>query len=301
MCFDSHQMVGNSLIGSSIGVWLYDVKTGKEVTMFPGKYESIAFSPDGRFLANSVGGHGPHQLWEVATGREVVFNSDIIPAASEIRFSEDGKTFFALSAEGDSISKFDVETRNGNIKYVEVQRSRNFTDIFALTHDKFAVGTETKIELWDTTTGEILSTLNGNIYVLALEFSPDGTLLASAGRSSDSIVPLQLWDTESKESTLLHKHTGWVNALAFSPDGTMLASGGSDKSVQLWDIATGEPLTTFTGHSSGINALMFSPDNRTLASGSADGTSPVLEYQDRKFIIYPYHRTHNAGGNSNLL
>ena len=65
---------------------------------------------------------------------------------------------------------------------------------------------------------------------------------------------------------------GGVNALAFSSDGKMLASGGSDNTVQLWNIVTGEPITTFTGHTNGINALTFSPDNRTLASGSADGT-----------------------------
>ena len=139
----------------------------------------------------------------------------------------------------------------------------------------------TDIELWDTTTGEILSTLKGNMSVLALEFSPDGTRLASAGMSSDSKVTLQIWDIESreqlwnaegKESTSNKPFTGWVNALAFSPGGKMLASGGTDKIVQLWDSATGKPIATFTGHTNGITALTFSPDNRTLASGSADGT-----------------------------
>ncbi|MDE0635287.1 MAG: sigma-70 family RNA polymerase sigma factor [Candidatus Poribacteria bacterium] len=257
-------------VGSSIGTWLYDVKTGKELSMFPGKCKFITFSPDGRFLANIVTGKVT-QLWEVATGQKVLFN-DSLPKASVLRFSEDGKTLYALSAEGDSISQLDVKTGKGSVKHTEEQTSGESLVLFALTHDKFAVGTETKIELWDTTTGKILSTLKGNMSLLTLEFSPDGTRVASAGKSSDNTVTLQLWDTESKESTLLHKHKRWVNALAFSPDGKMLASGGTDKTVQLWDSATGEPLTTFTGHSSGINALTFSPDNRTLASGSADGT-----------------------------
>ena len=37
-------------VGSNIGVWLYDVETGKEISMFPGICQSLAFSPDGRFL-----------------------------------------------------------------------------------------------------------------------------------------------------------------------------------------------------------------------------------------------------------
>ncbi len=261
-------------VGSSIGVWLYDAKTGKEVSMFPGKCESVAFSPDGRFLAGSIGGYhreGP-QLWEVATGQKMG-RTGYFPHASVLRFSEDGKTLFALSDGGESISQLDVETRKGNVKHIEEQTERIVDPgCYAFTHDKFAIGVGTKIELWDTTTSKILFTLKGNIFLLALEFSPDGTRLASAGENNDEIVPLQLWDIDSKESILLDKHTGWVNALAFTSDGKMLASGGSDNTVQLWNIATGEPITTFTGHTSSINALTFSPDNRTLASGSADGT-----------------------------
>ena len=280
-------------VGSSIGVWLYDVKTGEEVSMFPGKHESIAFSPDGRFLAGSIDslrrkGHRLFavglQLWEVATGQKMQLTR-FLPNASVLRFSADGKTLFALGNEADLFSRLDVETGKGMSKRIERQtgtikgrtvRVERGTVVdpkcYALTHDKFAIGVGARIELWDTTTRKILFTLKGNISLLALEFSPDGTRLASAGKNNNEIVPLQLWDINSKESILLDKHTGWVDALAFSSDGKMLASGGRDKTVQLWDIATGEPITTFTGHTGGINALTFSPDNRTLAGGTTMGT-----------------------------
>ncbi len=257
-------------VGSSIGVWLYDVETEKELSMFPGKCKFITFSPDGRFLASIVSGQVT-QLWEVATRQKVLYNSSL-PKASVLRFSEDGKTLFALSVKGDSISQLDVITGKMNVQHIEGRTGWHYRDVFAITHDKLAVGTENKTELWDTMTGEILSTFEGNRHVLDLKFSPDGTQLACAGEVGYKTVKLQLWDTESKESTTLENHTGWVHAIAFSPDGKMLASGGSDMTVQLWDITTGEHLTAFTGHNSGINALTFSPDNRTLASGSADGT-----------------------------
>ena len=266
-------------VGSTIGMWLYDVKTGKEITMFAGRCHSLTFSPDGRFVA-SIGDFWTSQkprLWDVTTGRRVEL-TDEFPAASALRFSADSKTLYSLSIWGDSISQIDVETGTGSVKHIErrTEGSRPIT-YYALIHDKFAVGGLTGIELWDTTTGKMISILRGRTQFLTLAFSPDGTRIASGHNSylpghNDNKTPLLLWDTDSKESIPLDKHTGWVQALTFSSDGKVLASGSTDKMVLLWDTTTGELLKTFTGHTGGISALTFSPDNRTLASGSADGT-----------------------------
>jgi hypothetical protein len=76
--------------------------------------------------------------------------------------------------------------------------------------------------------------------------------------------------------TLTGHGGGWLNRLvtsvAFSPDGRLLASGGGDKTVRLWDPATGEHQRALVGHTSQVQALAFSPDGRLLASGSWDHT-----------------------------
>ncbi|MDZ8137469.1 MAG: serine/threonine-protein kinase [Nostoc sp. DedQUE04] len=67
-------------------------------------------------------------------------------------------------------------------------------------------------------------------------------------------------------------HSSWVNSVAISPDGKTLASGSADKTIKLWNLATGKEIRTFTGHSDYVSSVAISPDGRTLASGSADNT-----------------------------
>lgn len=60
-------------------------------------------------------------------------------------------------------------------------------------------------------------------------------------------------------------------AVDWSPDGHKLASGSYDRSVRIWDPATGACLQTLAGHSNGVDAVAWSPDSATLASASLGG------------------------------
>ena len=71
--------------------------------------------------------------------------------------------------------------------------------------------------------------------------------------------------------TSLEGHTSTVTKIVFSPDGATLASVSEDRTIRLWDVATGTHKHTLTGHNSYIYSVAFSPDGLTLASGSENG------------------------------
>ncbi len=293
-------------VGTDIGVWLYDVQTGKEISLFAGICESIAFSPDGRLLVNSGGDYFSNlggsrwekkvELWEVATGQKKSF-PDMPPAAEVMMFSQDDKTLISLSKSRYTMNRLDIETGEFTENQLGKRPGYVHLETYALTENKIAIGMRNgNIELWDTKTGKKLSMIREHAEKLSvpddliglvddensvevLAFSPDGIQLASGSRDRT----VQLWDTTlNRAPVTLQKHTGWPTVLAFSPDGKLVASGSDDKIVQLWDTTTGKSLATFTGHLSDIEALAFSPDSATLASASSDGTIRFWDIETKR-------------------
>ncbi|MFV1994236.1 MAG: c-type cytochrome domain-containing protein [Verrucomicrobiales bacterium] len=123
--------------------------------------------------------------------------------------------------------------------------------------------------LWDAATGKALGELGaGHRDILYdAEFSPDGTLLATAGYDRRII----LWKVATgEEIRRIEVHNGAVFDLASSPDGATLASGSADDTVKLWKVSTGERLDTLKEPEDEQYSVAFTPDGKFVLAAGAD-------------------------------
>ncbi|BAB72396.1 protein kinase domain-containing protein [Anabaena sp. FACHB-709] len=89
--------------------------------------------------------------------------------------------------------------------------------------------------------------------------------------------------TISLANTLPDDENAFVS-LAISPNGQIIASCGSDRTIKIWQLATGEDISSLKGHSRKVNAVVFSPDGKTLVSGGDDNTIKIWNLKTGKVI-----------------
>ncbi len=113
-----------------------------------------------------------------------------------------------------------------------------------------------------------------------LEFSPDGSLLASASYDNTAAI----WRVaDGTRLATFTGHTECVRQVAFSPDGRLLASVAFDAKVRLWQIDPPKSLATLEGHRFVLRAVAFSPDGRRLVSASP-GDAIVWDVEKRRRV-----------------
>jgi eukaryotic-like serine/threonine-protein kinase len=320
---------------SSVAV--LNAETLEEIIQLPtGNYiKTISFSRDGQWLAAYAGGI---RVWRTDDWR---------PISIKHSSGRGGVHFGALGFLGDgdriavgwSSGKVSIHESATGVKLREFEAHQEAISAMAVSPTTNVIATgagfsDRTIKLWNAESGEAIGELTGNrAWVPGLAFSPDGTLLASAGMDQT----IRLWDTKSwAPVATLRGHEDEMYCVAFSPDGRRLISGDKDGSVRLWqmppakrasavsvlpgawgtfaispdgrrlvavgedyvlwDLDTGEKLATLTelrGYAAGCD---FSPDGRQLLTGGPQGKIRIWDFARNSLSEFDTGSDEDIGG-----
>lgn len=100
--------------------------------------------------------------------------------------------------------------------------------------------------------------------------------------------PKPEWHAPWKLMRVISGHLGWVRSLAVEPGNKWFASGAGDRTIKIWDLATGSLRLTLTGHISTVRGLAVSPRHPYLFSCGEDKMVKCWDLETNK-VIRHYH------------
>ena len=250
-------------VGSTIGIWIYDMRTGEELDLLTGHtyyVNRVIFSPDGKTLA-SMSRWNDHiiRLWDGVTSEPKATLTGHTSEINNIVFSPDGKTL-ASASDDNTVCLWDGVT--GDLKTILREHTAN-VKVLAVSPDGSRLasgGNDEVIRLWNVATGELLLTFAAHVNsVDTLMYSPDGERIASHGGDGN----VCLWNAQTGEFLhLLSDHRKDVAVINFSKDGETLATASYDGTIQVWHTETGAHLKTVNAGTE-LYSMSYSPDGST--------------------------------------
>jgi WD40 repeat protein len=140
------------------------------------------------------------------------------------------------------------------------------------------------IQVWDFPAHHLVTNLVApKPLVFAVNFSPQGNILACGSTALHDRTVLKLWAVAGwREISLQRINLTHFIEPDFSPDERTLAIGYGDGMAAWWDLATGKRQALFDCHyASGVN-VAFSPDGRLFATAGYDGLVTVWDAATRR-------------------
>jgi WD40 repeat protein len=205
----------NLAAGAANGeVTIYDATSGavsQTLTGNAGGATSLAFSPDGAILYCGAG-YGDTTAWDWKTGKTV---RTFAAANSQARAHTINRLMHSIGLSRDGSM---LATCNSDI-------NSEFVD---------------PVRLWDSRWGSLQRNFTAeNIHGRPMALSPDGSLIATGGKS------VKLWDARSGKLVRdLMGHLKRTQSIVFSADGRLLISGGSYGTTNIWEVNSGRHLAT---------------------------------------------------------
>lgn len=228
---------GSTLISGSYDgtIRFWNTKTGKQLKSYSGMSADI--SPDGSMVAGYLE-DGSIQIWSIYTDDILSTIKTPYKTGGIIEFSPNGGIL--TSSNGIEIHSWNIET--GHLIDTISGHTDDLKSIEFSSNGQILVGLDDYIRIWDISKSRLrkIPSIEGTMSAIAL--APDAETLACGNNDNEILIWHMVTD---KSKIILKGHNYEIDQLSFSPDGEKLASS-SWNSVHLWDVITGEHITTVT-------------------------------------------------------
>jgi sugar lactone lactonase YvrE len=144
---------------------------------------------------------------------------------------------------------------------------------------ELAVGGYHEITIWNPADGKLIRRIKDvEQRTYGLAYSADGKTLAAAGGTPGVSGEVALYDPV--KGTMIRRlgtMSDLALGLAFSPDGKRLAACSADRSIRVYDLATGKESLLIEDHADWVMTVAWNADGTKLVSGSRDKTSKLFD------------------------
>lgn len=284
---------GSAVLASAGGntedfaIHLWDVANGQSIGRLDGHTGivwGVAFSPDGQMLA-SVSSDATAKIWAWRDGT-LLQSLDLPGEVVSVSFSPDGQILAVGGVDeplGDvqnaAIWTFFVGTWNPLLKFPEYW---NITALAYSPDGRFLVGggTSRNVQVWRTSDGTSLFTLNHPHQVLDAAISPDGSTVVTATCQvtvGDECTEGAVWLWNLSNGRLIDRLRHFpdtVESVTFSVDGSSLIAASRDGTLRVYATSDYQPLFEATPPG-GNGVMVLSPDGGLLATGGTNGAVHV--------------------------
>lgn len=190
-------------------------------------------------------------------------------AHSVARFSTDNQ-WLAVGSRSGSVQLFDPADLSAPRQEWSTADAEVTDLCFSADNSTLIVADSgSKVSFIHCESGEVLDVFSDLSAVpLTIALCDSGRVLAIGTQAGD--IVLHRID-RSQPQLVVRAHAGRVNDIAVFPNDRRLVSGGRDSALCIWDVSTGERVTTLYGHRRQIFCVAVSPDGSTVVSGGLQG------------------------------
>jgi WD40 repeat protein len=269
------------------------------------------FSPDGKLVV--VERYGDHQIWNIATRKEVTHFRAVTGLGITPVFSPNGRLL--ATTDDNRVTVWNMSTRkamaadsagSGTVESVAFSPGGEYLA---------AVTRKGEATLWQLLRGKTLHLAGHGGTIAKVAFNAKGRLLATAGEDDQTariwdaatgrqvavlrtpgeavesatfsldgrfVLTLgqstaRVWDTGTWSTLSIRHDNGRLYSGAFSDDSRYVVTAGQDGTAWMWGATNGQTLLVLRGHTNAINDVAFSPDGRFVATASSDGTARLWD------------------------